>query len=366
VPARPRGQAGGPRPRRRTRAWIRLVLVNAAVFAAVLVVAEGAARWLAPRDLSGVFGDPQTFLRNRPYIVPHPQRGFALRPGYAEGELHINAAGLRGPELPAAFEGRPIVLAVGESSTFGWRVGDLDTYPARLQHLLDRVPRHVPPLVLNAGVPSYTSPQVLAYLHELLPRYRPRVVLVTVLWNDALFACLPHWMPDYLVHQQPLGWRRFLLRHSGVYRALAIRPEPVGRVESVHNERALNLYADNLAAMARDCRDGGAQLVFVRPSMDPAHIPAEGMKIGPRIVPPPAFAALLAEFAATLDQVAKRAGVPLLGHRLDAGDPAMSRFFIDPVHPNGDGNEVIAEAVAAYLSDVAFPAEGLASGGKQP
>jgi lysophospholipase L1-like esterase len=340
------------------------VLVNLAVFAGLLLVVEGGAWLLAPRDLRGVFGDPQTFLRARPFVQPHAERGFALRPGYAGGEIHINSAGLRGPELPADLAQHPVVLAVGESSTFGWMVGDDDTYPAHLQHVLGRLQR--PPFVLNAGVPSYTSPQVRAYLRELLPRYRPKVVLASLLWNDALFACVPHWMPDYLVKQQPVGWRRFLLRHSGLYRACAIRAEPAGRVDFVHNERALRFYADNLAAMARDCRAHGAQLVFVRPSMDPAHIPAAGMKIGPRLLPRAAFAALLRAFAARLEQAAAREHVPLFDHRFDEGDPALSGFFLDPVHLNEDGNEMLAEEIAAYLTESVFPAEPLASDGKHP
>ena len=328
--------------------------MNTAVFAGLLGVAEIAARLLAPRDLRGVFGDPQTFLRNRPFVEPHPERGFALRPGYAEGEIHINAAGLRGPELPGDAAERAVVLAVGESSTFGWMLGEAETYPAQVQRSLDRQAFPERPLVLNAGVPSYTSPQVRAYLHELLPRYRPQVVLAELLWNDALFACMPHWMPDYLVQQQPFGWRRFLLRHSGLYRAFVLRPEPMGRIESVHNERALRFYADNLAAMARDCREHGVRLVFVRPSQDPAHIPAEGMRIGPRLVPRQAFAALLAEFTGRLEQVATREGVTLIGHPLDAGHPEVSRFFIDPVHPTADGNALIADKVTAYLAQIVF------------
>ena len=99
----------------------------------------------------------------------------------------------------------------------------------------------------------------------------------------------------------------------------------------MHNERALRFYADNLTAMARDCREHGARLVFVRPSQDPAHIPAEGMRIGPRAVPRAAFAALLAEFTARLEQVAVRESVMLIGHPLDAGQPEVSRFFLDSV-----------------------------------
>jgi lysophospholipase L1-like esterase len=317
------------------------------------------ARLAAPRDLHAVFDDPQVFVRRRPYIVPHALRGFALRPGYEGDGLHVNAAGLRGTELPVDLAARDVVLAVGESSTFGWRVGDDETYPAHLQHIFDRMLRPRPLHVLNAGVPSYTSPQVAAYLQELLPRYRPRIVLASVLWNDALFACMPNWMPDYLIHQRPAAWRRFLLQHSGLYRALAIREDRGGPTDALVNDRALSFYADNMTAMARTCRAHGVQLVFLRPSVDPARIPASGMRIGRRRVPADVFAALLGRFVTTLEQVAARESVPVVRHKLDAGAAALSSYFFDPVHPNGAGNAMIAEDIAAFLIDRTLPAEPL-------
>src|SRR5436309_6951084 len=138
-----------------------LALVNGAIFLLVCLGLEVASQALFPRDLRAVFNDPGVFVRNRPFVVPDAIRGFALKPGYAEGGIHINSAGFRGPELPADLRSRELVLALGESSTFGWMVADSETYPAHLQQLLNRMQTARPICVVNAGVPSYTSPQVL-------------------------------------------------------------------------------------------------------------------------------------------------------------------------------------------------------------
>jgi lysophospholipase L1-like esterase len=332
---------------------VRLALVNGLVLMLLLLLVEAGARILAPRDLRGVFNDPRVFIRQRPFVESHPTRGFALVPGYSQGEYRVNSAGFRGPELPADLSSRDLVLALGESSTFGWNVGEGETYPAQLQMVLDGRHLERTPYVINAGVPSYTSAQVLAYLRELLGLYEPHDVVIGVLWNDALFACIPNWMPDYLAAQKPGRWKQMLLRHSGLYRALVM--EPPGTVQSgpVENEPALRFYAENLAAMAQACREAHARVYFLRPSVDPAHLPPEGMKIWRRVVPPDAFLALLDRFTERLETVATREHVPVVRHRLCRADSTQSRYFIDPVHLEGEGNRIVAEDVAAAVLSAA-------------
>jgi lysophospholipase L1-like esterase len=52
-----------------------------------------------------------------------------------------------------------VLLAVGDSGT-GWGVDEEDTYPSRLQELCRQYCSN-DLLVINGGVPSYTSAQVL-------------------------------------------------------------------------------------------------------------------------------------------------------------------------------------------------------------
>jgi hypothetical protein len=112
---------------------------------------------------------------------PDPVAGYRLRPGFAgvdlarSGEFEvpvaIDALGFRTERAAGAQGGG--VLAVGDSLTFGEGVPADQAYPARLQALLG-----VP--VANAGVPGYSSRQAAQRAAALLPRLRPRLVLLTL------------------------------------------------------------------------------------------------------------------------------------------------------------------------------------------
>jgi lysophospholipase L1-like esterase len=357
-----------PTPRRGAQGPLAIWIINLAVLAGLGVVLEVGARILFPRPTAALFIDPSVFVRGRPFVEPHPDRGFALKPGFSSNEIRINAAGLRGPEPESPSLPSDVILAVGESSTFGWRVANDQTYPVFLQRELDAMALVRPVHVLNAGVPSYTSSQIEAYLRELIPRYRPALVVASCLWNDALFACLPNWMPENLLQRAPSPLRRFLLSHSGVYRAIAIRSKPV-EAGRIRNDRALQHYRAKLLEMTKQCSQHDIKLVLLAPSVDPAHIPSSGMKIGRSTVSKADFLGLLDDFIAELHAVGTAAGVPVIDHQLAHRDPAHSNYFIDPVHLTGPGNAILARGLAnRILADglLAGASRRIASSGPQP
>jgi lysophospholipase L1-like esterase len=72
------------------------------------------------------------------------------------------------------------ILCVGDSFTFGGRVGRSETYPAQLGDLIrQRVPGRKFQ-VFNQGVCEYNSWQLLQFLPEWLATYRPAAVVVLV------------------------------------------------------------------------------------------------------------------------------------------------------------------------------------------
>ena len=73
--------------------------------------------------------------------------------------------------------GRPVVLAIGDSMTFGEGVTAEQAWPAVLERALGA-------RVYAAGVPGYGSPQMRVRLQRLLPALRPDLVIV---------ALSPHW-----------------------------------------------------------------------------------------------------------------------------------------------------------------------------
>ena len=124
-------------------------------------------------------------------LQPSPHRSivYALQPGldvrFQGVAVTTNAAGFRGPELPASKPaGGFRVVALGDSVLFGWGVGWDDTGIARLPALLSalRPGRYVD--AIGTGVPGYNTAieaEVLAH-HGLA--WQPDVVVVDFVGND--------------------------------------------------------------------------------------------------------------------------------------------------------------------------------------
>lgn len=102
--------------------------------------------------------------------------GHLPRPGYAATGITINAQGLRSTGASVAPPEAPI-LAVGDSFTFGDEVTDNETWPAALQHLVERP-------VLNAGVSGYGFDQIVLRAEALAPQVKPAAIVVAFIADD--------------------------------------------------------------------------------------------------------------------------------------------------------------------------------------
>lgn len=133
--------------------------------------------------------------------------GYTLRPGFSGREVSmagefdepvaIDARGLRQQAHPAP--ARPVVLALGDSMTFGEGVAADATYAALLE-------RELGVRVENGGVPGYGSPQMLGRLERLLPVLQPALVLMTLspLWDRQRCARPFVYLEGYIVaHSYP-------------------------------------------------------------------------------------------------------------------------------------------------------------------
>lgn len=105
------------------------------------------------------------------------------RTEFLNATVRTSSEGFRGEE-PAP--GQRVVLCLGDSTTFGWRVAQDEPFPARLQERLNRdVPAKDTWGVINAGVPGYTSLQVRLLAERLVPRWKPQVIVICVGNNEA-------------------------------------------------------------------------------------------------------------------------------------------------------------------------------------
>jgi lysophospholipase L1-like esterase len=330
---------------------LRLVAGNLAVLLALLAVLEAGARVVAPAAEVALFDDPALRGRERPFVRDHPTRGFALAPGFRNELYSVNAAGFRGAELPADLGAFFVVLALGESTTFGFNVRDDETYPSYLQAYLREHARGRPVWVVNAGVPSYSSAQVLVTLEETLGRLRPDLVIVNAMWNDVWYSTLRHWYPEVLVRGRPAPWRRFLVAHSALYRALAA-PRAASAAADVANPRALAHYRANLERIVGVCAGAGVRLAFMEPPFDPAHLPERGLSPIRQIhLTRPFLFGVARAYDDAMKDVARDHGIPVLGHPLALGDdgPGQRAVFQDILHPTAEGNARIARAVGEQL-----------------
>lgn len=213
-----------------------------------------------------------------------PLRFWAMNPsttGYdhqSGQDLHVNAAGLRGPELPPA-EAGPRMLLLGDSCAYGAGVADAEApdrpLEAALRRRSDRAWH-----VANGGTPGYTTFQELHLLEEVAPTVRPEVLVVTYTVADSSREMTP----DHLRHPEALAPLRALLWRSRLYRVLrawklgrevdAVPPPQdmlrLGAAERVPVEQ----YVGNLERMAALARQYGARaVVFVRlPNLTPPNL----------------------------------------------------------------------------------------------
>lgn len=120
--------------------------------------------------------------RNESRYVDDPTLGYVPRPNSSGARFSIDAEGFRRSPAPPAKDATAeggIILAVGDSFTFGEEVKDDETWPAYLQALLGR-------RVVNAGVSGYGLDQIVLRAERIVPGLHPSRIVVGFIADDVL------------------------------------------------------------------------------------------------------------------------------------------------------------------------------------
>jgi lysophospholipase L1-like esterase len=92
--------------------------------------------------------------------------------------LSLAGCGDKGPKLPKLAPS-DVVVAFGDSLTFGTGAAEEESYPAVLSKLIGRA-------VVRAGVPGEVTAQALERLPEVIAEHSPKLVIVCLGGNDML------------------------------------------------------------------------------------------------------------------------------------------------------------------------------------
>lgn len=149
-------------------------------FLTIVVLAEAASSLFLPPPIT--WRDPQELYNHDPllgHILAPEQRAFTH-----SFPVTTNSHGFRDREYPLVpTSGTVRILCLGDSLTFGDGVAVEDTYPKRLEAILQGSGGHKFE-VINAGVPSYDTWQEITFFKAKGAQFEPRIVVLGFYGND--------------------------------------------------------------------------------------------------------------------------------------------------------------------------------------
>ena len=289
-----------------------------------------------PGALRAVYiGDHDYWWRVRPNLEA-VRVAFVDPPGYERAWLDepfyvsTDEAGLRlTPEAPT---GAPRVLALGDSTTFGYGAADDETWPAHLARILAEEAVRID----NAGVPGHSAFQGTRAFEGRWRANAYDVVIITFGYNDARvwdgFSDPQHaeqFAPISTTASGPWAWRvaTYAMNRLGGGDAFTPRAPDAPRLSPL-------AFRAQLAQLVRAVRAAGAVPILLV-------WPRRG-SLAAGATPDP--------YAAVQGELAKEQDVARVDLR-DLGSAQLELLYIDAVHVGPAGNAAIAELLAPAVRD---------------
>ena len=270
--------------------------------------------------------------------------------------LSFTGEGTRAHNAEAPPAGGTLILALGDSMTEGYAVGDDETWPAALERRTGR-------RVLNAGVRGYGLDQMVLRAERLVPELKPSTVVLAFIADDISRTALsvrdfrgkPYFVPEgegLALRNAPvpdatdptaMAWLRNLLGHSHLFdrmvTGLGLRPYWTGREIATGADPFVVScrLMDRFAALSR--REGARALVVA--------LPEQGVFFDEKA------AAGQREALTQILGCAARAGLATLDttsafRRENVGRDIDTYYTM--MHFTGRGAELVAGEIAAALS----------------
>lgn len=361
---------------RRLKTALWLVVVN---LTAVALGAFLATEWFIARKA-------KTTLVYTPN--PHYRQDLSPNQTYTRDgfEYRIGPHGLRGVEpVTPKPPGVRRVAVMGGSSVFDFRVGT--SWPERLQtKLRDRGLERIE--VFNAGVPGFSTREVIPFLERKIAAYAPDVVVLYAGWNDVKYMKASRSLPEVKLrpypkprpgardpyawltaprpyrnwYALPILWGKVRLRAGVVEEntgAAPARAAPPAKTKTSTlpppawaDSAGMRYWEANLRRFVEAVRAVGAEPVFVleatlyasdTSAADKARITYRYVKLSHE-----ELVEVSDVMTETLQRVAAELRVPVIDPRPDLR--GRSAHFHDHVHLTEAGSEALAEAVLPELA----------------
>jgi len=289
-------------------------------------------------------------------------------------EVVVNSDGFSGAELLEDGDDLWRIVAVGDSNTFG--AGSLHhSYPGALQRILREQAKPGRRFeVINAGIQGLDSLHALRRLRAKVLPLDPDVITIYIGWND-------------LMKLDPLGDsgipavsqvsrfidRLWLVKGMRKLVFLWIRPriDPPATGPESRSGRFTDFvphaYIKNVEMMIEEIREIGAKpMIFTLPTVVRENFTVEDVRNARVFFPyyPSAYSIgdlleILAAYNRAIRTIALENSVPLVDlERTFEDRPDYRDLFWDTMHPNFEGNEIIANKILSVSRE-----KGLLGGG---
>lgn len=289
--------------------------------------------------------------------------GYTLNPNYKDTQgISINSFGFRGKEVQQE-KNKSIyrIIVLGDSIAFGYQENS-STWPSRLEFLLNKSKKDNQNNfeVINAGITGYTTIQAKRLFETKLIKFSPDMIIVSLGWNDVIFATSQSWSPDIPI--KSLSRIKFVRRLDNfmfvkLFNELWLRTKAFLKMDhpqkSLINEEALISFENNLTEIIRIAKDKNIKIALTTmPTVLQKNMSQEEKDKTKQktFKTSDDMMSAFERFNDVIKKVALHNNVALVESRFSSFDISdKNQYFIDYCHFNDEGNDKFAAEIYQKL-----------------